>query len=489
VKNADPWLPIGYELPGNWRCQRLSAAGDDWQIYDAAEGGHLLIATAGLTSRWEKADILKASQMVAFALGSRQLFALHCADEYALAPVYDRNSPDSKSDALAFAAALKNTRTKDPATPLHDAIYVEQLSRLLPTYTITPQTPDDVVFGSWLTGGVHVSVTSRRRLHALLSWMGRNDVDDILARAGLDGVGAQGTERLRTESDEVYQKSSKQVEIERPHRSPVDGARLERLGVFHLPGRPDLERLFNEHIIDIVRDPDRYKAFGINFPTALALHGPPGCGKTYAVEKLVDFLDWPIFTIDSNTIGSPYIHETSKKVAAIFDKALDAAPSAIVIDEMESYLTDRQGGGQTGLHHVEEVAEFLRRIPEANKNNVLVIGMTNRIEMIDPAILRRGRFDHVVEVSMPSADEVSAALSELLENMPTDESVDPTALSARLAGRPMSDVAYVVREAGRHAARNGLNALSQSCFLDALTLAPERIREDKTNPIGFIWDE
>jgi SpoVK/Ycf46/Vps4 family AAA+-type ATPase len=259
--------------------------------------------------------------------------------------------------------------------------------------------------------------------------------------------------------------------------------------VFHLPGRPDLERLFNEHIIDIVRDPDRYKAFGINFPTALALHGPPGCGKTYAVEKLVDFLDWPIFTIDSNTIGSPYIHETSKKVAAIFDKALDAAPSAIVIDEMESYLTDRQGGGQTGLHHVEEVAEFLRRIPEANKNNVLVIGMTNRIEMIDPAILRRGRFDHVVEVSMPSADEVSAALSELLENMPTDESVDPTALSARLAGRPMSDVAYVVREAGRHAARNGLNALSQSCFLDALTLAPERIREDKTNPIGFIWDE
>ncbi|MBV5300638.1 MAG: AAA family ATPase [Methylococcales bacterium] len=120
------------------------------------------------------------------------------------------------------------------------------------------------------------------------------------------------------------------------------------------------------------------------------------CGKTFAVERLVDFLGWACFQIDASSVASPYIHETSKKVADVFDQAMNNAPSVLVIDEMEAFLADREMG--SGHHRVEEVAEFLRRIPEATKNQVLIIGMTNRIEMIDPAILRRGRFDHIIKV-------------------------------------------------------------------------------------------
>ena len=162
----------------------------------------------------------------------------------------------------------------------------------------------------------------------------------------------------------------------------------------------------------------------INFPAAVVLHGPPGCGKTFAVERLVEYLDWPIFHIDSNSVGSPYIHETSRKVGEIFTRAMDAAPSMIVIDEMESYLSDRQIHQSTGLHHVEEVAEFLRLIPQANQRNVLVIGMTNRLDMIDSAILRRGRFDHIVEVGMPSAIEVSDLVESLLSKVPVEGEID-----------------------------------------------------------------
>ena len=172
---------------------------------------------------------------------------------------------------------------------------------------------------------------------------------------------------------------------------------------------------------------DSYKALGIDFPAAVVLHGPPGCGKTFAVERLVDFLGWPSFQIDASSVASPYIHETSKKVAEVFDKAMQNSPSVLVIDEMEAFLADREMG--SGHHRVEEVAEFLRRIPEATKNDVLIIAMTNRVDMIDPAILRRGRFDHVINVDFASEGEVLSLLEKLLTTLPKEDDVDPKPLS------------------------------------------------------------
>src|SRR3546814_5792997 len=83
---------------------------------------------------------------------------------------------------------------------------------------------------------------------------------------------------------------------------------------------------FNEHVIDLIRNEERYKALGITFPGAVLLHGPPGCGKTFAVEKLVEHLDWPFFSIDSGSIGSPFIHETGKKIAEAFEQAVKVSP-------------------------------------------------------------------------------------------------------------------------------------------------------------------
>lgn len=227
---------------------------------------------------------------------------------------------------------------------------------------------------------------------------------------------------------------------------------------------------------------------GIEFPSAIILHGPPGCGKTFAVDQLVEFIGWPSYSIDSNSIGSPYIHETSKKISEVFDKALDNAPSIVVIDEMESFLTDRRAGNSSGLHHVEEVAEFLRRIPEAIKNRVLVIGMTNMIDTIDPAILRRGRFDHVIEVGMPSAEEIRSLLDSLLQNIPKSSDLAVERYVDLLSGKPLSDAAFVVREAARLAAKTGKTALDDVCLEAALSSLPKE-QEKRRERIGFIWDE
>jgi len=257
--------------------------------------------------------------------------------------------------------------------------------------------------------------------------------------------------------------------------------------IFELPGRPALAAFFNEHIIDIVQNRDRYKALGIDFPGAVVLHGPPGCGKTFAVERLIDFLGWPNFQIDASSVASPFIHETSRKVADVFEKAINSSPSVIVIDEMEAFLADREIGSGSSHHRVEEVAKFLRRIPEAAKNEVLVVAMTNRVDMIDPAILRRGRFDHVIYVDYASEEEVLALLRKLLASIPKEKDVDPAPLANQLVGRPLSDVAFVVREGARLAARAGKNLLDQSSLLTALSSSPAREREGGTQRrIGFV---
>jgi SpoVK/Ycf46/Vps4 family AAA+-type ATPase len=227
---------------------------------------------------------------------------------------------------------------------------------------------------------------------------------------------------------------------------------------------------------------------GIEFPSAIVLHGPPGCGKTFAVERLIEFIDWPSYSIDSKTVGSPYIHETSKKISDVFGKAIDDAPSVIVIDEMESFLSNRRSESSSGLHHVEEVAEFLRRIPEAIKNKVLIIAMTNLIEMIDPAILRRGRFDHIIEVGMPSRIEVALLLDALLSKLPKAGNLNMDKILDVLTGKALSDSAFAIREAARLAAKDGKSQLDQESIDRALNSLPND-KEKKNGRIGFVCDE
>ena len=133
---------------------------------------------------------------------------------------------------------------------------------------------------------------------------------------------------------------------------------------------------------------------------------------------------------------------------------------------------------------MEEVGEFLRRIPEAHQRQVLIMGTTNRLEMIDPAILRTGRFDHMVEVGFPTQVEVSELLEGSLQKVPTKGQIDTGDIVKALTGRALSDTAFVVREAARLAARAGKNALDGESLRTALAALPAL--EPERRPIGFI---
>lgn len=477
----DSWLPIGFKLPDGAKTRVALFEGPNWQILETQGAGRALVALDDLVKRWVNSGIAEDGQFEAFDYGDRCLRSISCGATQVLCPVTEGKSPDTKAEALSFAMAFKATRTVDGDSPLQDALYVEKISRLLPTYSISSRTDDDVVLGYWLTGGAPVSAKAFRRLRQTMSWLGAGHLKDVVQAAGFEVAEIVPATKRRTAPDE-----NNPIPAERPREpSATPTKKTDKPAVFELAGRPELAEFFNEHIVDIVLNRDRYKALGIEFPSAVVLHGPPGCGKTFAVDRLVDFLGWPSFQIDASSVASPYIHETSKKVAEVFDKAMQNAPSVLVIDEMEAFLADREMGN--GHHRVEEVAEFLRRIPEAAKSDVLIVAMTNRIEMIDPAILRRGRFDHVIKVDFASEVEVLSLLEKLLSTLPRDDSVDPRPFAREMAGRPLSDVTFIVREGARLAARAGRDQLNQESLLAAMAATPAREREGGSQRrIGFV---
>ena len=476
----DAWLPIGFQLPDASRTQLLEHAQADWQIYRTKDSRHSLVCKGSLHKKWIDKKLIEEGTFKPFTYGQEILHSITSDEDQVLCPIDECRSPTTKSDALAFALALRASRERDPESALQDAIYVEKISRLLPTYSISSKTEDDIVLGHWLTGGVSISAKTFRRLNQTMSWLPSKSLKEVVEAAGFEvNELVPGSKKSsNTHSNESQQSSINVDEV------AVEGV-IQGGKTFELPGRSDLAAFFNEHVIDIIQNRERYAALGVGFPSAMVLHGPPGCGKTFAVDRLVDFLGWPSFQIDASSVASPYIHETSKKVADVFQKAIDSAPSVLVIDEMEAFLADREMG--SGHHRVEEVAEFLRRIPEAVSHEVLIVAMTNRVEMIDPAILRRGRFDHIIEVSFAKKEEIKELLDKLLSNIPKSGQIDTESFAQELEGRPLSDVSYVVREGARLAAKAGKSAIDAECLDAALLDSPARAREGgEHRRIGFM---
>lgn len=452
----EPWLPIGFVLPDGKTARLPLQAGENWQILETAAQGRALIAESDLACRWITSGLIDPGAWRKIEFGADTLLVLTSTSGQVLTRTGAGPSPLNKNEAMAFAVSLRETRAIDSQSSLHDALYIEQLSRLLPTYSLSAPVSDDLVLGTYLTGGVQISVHATRRMRSILTWLSGAALTEVTEQAGLSNEAG--------------------VEF------GLEAFEEEKKG-FVLAGRPELERFFREHIIEIIEHADRYRKLGVNFPGAVVLHGPSGCGKTFAVDRVIEYLGWPSFSIDASSIGSPYIHETSRKVSEIFDRAIKEAPSIIKIDEMEAFLTSREGAAGSHQHRVEEVGEFLRRIPEAVHSHVLVVAMTNHMEFIDPAILRRGRFDHILQVGMPSREEVEALLRALLSKVPT-EAVDYGQLSSRLAGRPLSDVDFVVREGARLAARAGRDSIDGDSLLLAVASSPSRGPEPPRK-IGF----
>ena len=212
---------------------------------------------------------------------------------------------------------------------------------------------------------------------------------------------------------------------------------------------------------------DRYAAMGVQPPSGILLYGPPGSGKTFAVRMLANYLGWPVFELGMGKIGSPFIHQTSVRLNALFHRAAEKAPSIVVIDEVDALAGARGIGSQD--YKVEEISELVKLVEAAAGSGVILVATTNRKEAIDPAFLRKGRFDHAFEVDYPDAEEVLSVLGYLVSERPHVPGLGLATAAERLACRPMSDAAWVVNEAARLAVKSSKDAIDDICLFGAIS--------------------
>lgn len=468
------WLPRGYEIESGISVGKQLSAGDEWQLFSTSSKGYVVAVSPFLFEKWTSLAVLPDDLFEERFVLQRSLFLAHDKHSSKIVSVKFGPYPESYEDAVAFAVALRQSRASITNDSFNDALYFEKYSLVLPTYG-NEYRDDQTVLCRWIASGVELSLDKFNRLCEIVSWMSPTALANVIREAGFSVSDDTAIAIERERSTEAFEEKTVTVRKAAVPRNIGEH--------FSLPGRPALEAFFNEHIVDIIRNSEKYKRMGIGFPSAVILHGPPGCGKTFAVERLIEFLNWPSFRIDSGSIGSPFIHDTSKKISEVFDKAIDNAPSVMVIDEMEAFLSARDLSQGAGQHHMEEVAEFLRRIPEATSKNVLVIAMTNLIDTIDPAILRRGRFDHIIEVQMPSKEEVDSLLHYLFESLPVCDNIEYDSIASKLQGHAMSNVTFVVKEAGRLAVKGNEDTISNELINQAIEELPRK--KESMRKIGF----
>lgn len=449
-------FPQGFRLPDGVQLGRATFTCDEVAWIHVTKDGRRAVIVAEPSSLIGD-DELEWFHLTYSGTGYRFILATGVVESVSKLP-----RPLSANAAMAFARALSRV-----SGTIEEAIFVEEYEAFVMLASESTQRKNKAeVLGAYLTGGVDISADDVVALQKIVPMVTEEQISNLLDIAGI---------APKTPVDLGRKASAK------PRTRLHNSQNAKQLAPFALPGRRELSAFFNEHVVDIVADEERYAAMGIGFPGGIILEGPTGCGKTYAVERLVEHLGWPSFSIEASSVASPYIHETSRKVAEIFSEAMKAAPAVVIIDEMDAFLASRDSGSHQ--HNVEEIAEFLRRIPEASANRVLVIGMTNQIDAIDSAILRRGRFDHVIHVDHAGADEVAGLLEALLENIPNNVT-DVRGLAQKLSDRPLSDAAFVVREAGRLAAKERKDRVGDEEIGTALARCPSRNPEDRQR-IGF----
>ncbi|GAA3737847.1 AAA family ATPase [Plantactinospora mayteni] len=220
----------------------------------------------------------------------------------------------------------------------------------------------------------------------------------------------------------------------------------------------EVKEVLTESVLWPLNYPDTFARLGVQPPRGVLLYGPPGCGKTFLVTALAGTGRANVLSVKGAELLSKWVGESERAVRELFRRAREAAPTLVFLDEVDA-LAPVRGQATDGGTTDRVVAALLTELDGVEAlRNVVVVGATNRPDLVDPALLRPGRLERLVYVPPPDAAARAEILKAAARSVPLAEEVELAALAEELAGFSAADCAALVREAALAAMRESLEA-------------------------------
>ncbi|HVX25057.1 MAG TPA: ATP-dependent zinc metalloprotease FtsH [Parafilimonas sp.] len=227
-----------------------------------------------------------------------------------------------------------------------------------------------------------------------------------------------------------------------------------------------------KEIVDFLKDPSSYTKLGAKIPKGIIIVGPPGTGKTLLVKAVAGEAQVPFFSISGSEFVEMFVGVGASRVRDLFKRAKEKAPCIVFIDEIDAVGRSRgRNAFYTGANDEREstLNQLLTEMDGFGTNSgVIVLAATNRADMLDPALLRPGRFDRHIYLELPNLTERKEIFEVHLRPLIYDESVDANFLAAQTPGFSGADIANICNEAALIAARRKKQKVTKEDFMDAI---------------------
>jgi transitional endoplasmic reticulum ATPase len=328
----------------------------------------------------------------------------------------------------------------------------------------------DITYG--YVGADLSGVAKEAGMHAL-----RRVIPDISSLKEEEAIPKEVLERLKVTKEDfdyalrmVAPSAMREVLVEIPKVKWEDVGGLE-----------DVKQALKEAVELPLQNPECFKRLGIRPPRGILLYGPPGCGKTYIVKALANESGSNFIAVKGPEILTMWVGESERKLREVFKRAKQVAPAIILFDEIDSLAPRR--GVDYGSHVTEQiVSQFLTEMSGIEEmEGVVVIGTTNRPDIVDPALLRPGRFDRLIYVPAPDEKTRLEILKVHTKEMPL-KGVNLEKLAKETDGYSGADLESLSREAAMFALREDSKAkeITSKHFEKALKKIKPSITEDST---------
>lgn len=329
----------------------------------------------------------------------------------------------------------------------------------------------------------------QRPLHMLIK--DKPGLDDQLVNTLRKALANDVDERFRT-ADEFIRALNNEVMVEAIPSQNKYTPKMQRSerpktgnGFADVAGMRELKAQLQRDVIDLLKEPEKYKSYGLTLPNGMLLYGPPGCGKTFFAKKLAEEVGFNFLMRTPSDLKSKFVNATQENIAAMFKEAEENAPTIIFIDEINELLPKRN----SDAHEMSRSAvnEMLAQMDRTGERGIFVIGATNMPDEIDDAMLRTGRLEKQIYVGPPDEEARSEMFEMNLKHRKIDFGLDYTKLAKLTDGYVSSDIRFIVDEAARMALSQE-KCITMEMLEESIQNHPSSLKskETKNHKIGFV---